>query len=240
MGGQACIFYVAAEFSRDVDVAVSPSPENLQRLRAALDELKAGPVFFPPLSREALERGHACHFRCRAPGLRNMRLDVMAVMRNADPFEALWARRVRRRIAGAGVFPLVSVQDLVRIKKTQRTKDWPMVQRLVDADVLRTRRPSAERATFWLRECRSPGVLIHLAKRFPARARRLARERVALRQAARGDLAAVRREMVAEQDREQEMDRRYWAPLRRELEQWRLGRPRLGKKSPSTVRPSPR
>jgi len=31
MGGQACILYGAAEFSRDVDIAVLASPENLER-----------------------------------------------------------------------------------------------------------------------------------------------------------------------------------------------------------------
>jgi hypothetical protein len=32
MGGQACILYGAAEFSRDVDVAVLASEGNLDRL----------------------------------------------------------------------------------------------------------------------------------------------------------------------------------------------------------------
>jgi hypothetical protein len=32
MGGQACVFYGAAEFSRDVDFAVVAEPENLDRL----------------------------------------------------------------------------------------------------------------------------------------------------------------------------------------------------------------
>ena len=36
MGGQACILYGAAEFSRDVDVAVLANPSNLARLEKAL------------------------------------------------------------------------------------------------------------------------------------------------------------------------------------------------------------
>jgi hypothetical protein len=35
MGGQACILYGAAEFSRDTDLAVLASPANLARLRGA-------------------------------------------------------------------------------------------------------------------------------------------------------------------------------------------------------------
>jgi hypothetical protein len=48
MGGQACILYGAAEFSRDVDVAVLANPSNLARLRKALGELRAEAVFVPP------------------------------------------------------------------------------------------------------------------------------------------------------------------------------------------------
>jgi hypothetical protein len=39
MGGQACILYGAAEFSRDVDFAVLADEKNLQSLRKALADL---------------------------------------------------------------------------------------------------------------------------------------------------------------------------------------------------------
>src|SRR5262249_15761136 len=45
MGGQACILYGAAEFSRDIDLAVLASAKNLQHLRDALAELRAEPVY---------------------------------------------------------------------------------------------------------------------------------------------------------------------------------------------------
>ena len=32
MGGQACVLYGAAEFSRDLDLALLPDPANLDRL----------------------------------------------------------------------------------------------------------------------------------------------------------------------------------------------------------------
>lgn len=41
MGGQACVFYGAAEFSRDTDFAVLPSPANLARLKAVLAGLQS-------------------------------------------------------------------------------------------------------------------------------------------------------------------------------------------------------
>ena len=34
MGGQACVFYGAAEFSRDTDIAVLAEPDNLDPLQA--------------------------------------------------------------------------------------------------------------------------------------------------------------------------------------------------------------
>ena len=44
MGGQACILYGAAEFSRAVDLAVLADDSNLRRLRAALAALNAEPA----------------------------------------------------------------------------------------------------------------------------------------------------------------------------------------------------
>ena len=40
MGGQACVFYGAAEFSRDCDIAILCEPKNLARLQGALDEFQ--------------------------------------------------------------------------------------------------------------------------------------------------------------------------------------------------------
>ena len=47
MGGQACIIYGAAEFSRDADLAVLADPDNLSRLARALAELDAELVAVP-------------------------------------------------------------------------------------------------------------------------------------------------------------------------------------------------
>ena len=44
MGGQACVFYGAAEFSRDTDLAVLADASNLSRLRKARAELQADPI----------------------------------------------------------------------------------------------------------------------------------------------------------------------------------------------------
>jgi len=65
MGGQACVLYGAAEFSRDIDLAISADPANLERLQSAVDELEAIVIAVPPFQRQYLEAGQAVHFRCQ-------------------------------------------------------------------------------------------------------------------------------------------------------------------------------
>jgi hypothetical protein len=67
MGGQACVLYGAAEFSRDIDLALLPSPGNLDRVQSALDDLEAEVIAVPPFSPEHLAEGLAVHFRCARP-----------------------------------------------------------------------------------------------------------------------------------------------------------------------------
>ncbi len=89
---QAGVFYGAAEFSRDTDVALLASNENIASLRAALRELRAKRIALPPFELEYLHRGHAIHFRSYHPDALNMRIDTMSVMRGVDAFEHLWQR----------------------------------------------------------------------------------------------------------------------------------------------------
>jgi hypothetical protein len=227
MGGQACILYGAAEFTRDIDLAVAVSPANLRRLQAALSDLDAESVYFPSLSAAVLRRGHACHFRSRLPGLHRLRIDVMARMRGVETFARLWKRREEIHLPGVGTVKVMSLPDLVKAKKTQRDKDWPMIRRLIEADVARAAgvRDSSKNA-FWLKECRSYEVLRELAQRYPALARRIAARRPALRAALNEDASKAAEFLRNEEDLERARDRRYWTPLRAELERWRLRRSR--------------
>src|SRR3989337_1968166 len=93
MGGQACVLYGAAEFSRDTDLVILADAANLARLRLALAELRAEVIAVPPLQVRHLRRGHAVHFRCLHPDLLRMRVDVMSRLRGVGPFIALWRRR---------------------------------------------------------------------------------------------------------------------------------------------------
>jgi len=128
MGGQACVLYGAAQFSRDTDLVILAEAKNLQRLQAALDELQAVVIAVPPFEQKYLELGLGVHFRCQAPSCAGMRIDVLSKMRGVDNFPELWERRTTVQ-AEDGEYEVLSLPDLVRAKKTQRAKDWPMIRR---------------------------------------------------------------------------------------------------------------
>lgn len=227
MGGQACIVYGAAEFSRDADLAVLADRANLQRLREALGELEAETIAVPPFDAKYLERGHAVHFRCGREDVQGMRVDVMSRMRGVDAFPALWERRTTLGLRAAPEeslldVDLLSLSDLVTAKKTQRDKDWPMIRRLVEVNWFEFRdQVTDSRVTFWLRELRTPELLAECAATFSDAAAVVAREREAVDAAIAGDRARVERALIDEQERERERDRLYWKPLRAELEELR-------------------
>lgn len=86
MGGQACVFYGAAQFSKAVDFVLLASDENFSRLAEALDELQAERVAVPPFDPAALARGHTVHFRCQRDDVAGLRVDVMTRMRGVAGF----------------------------------------------------------------------------------------------------------------------------------------------------------
>jgi hypothetical protein len=218
MGGQACVLYGAAEFSRDTDIAVLASPHNLDLLRAALHELRARRIAVPPFDLQYLLHGHAVHFRCYHPEALQMRIDVMSVMRGVDDFEILWERRAQLA-GGVGIqFDVLSLADLVRAKKTQRDKDWPMVRRLLEADYTTTEDASTEQLKFWLLESRTPEMLRELARAYPSMSNGLVGIRPLLRFAPNDNPVDMERALHEEEQAERTADRKYWEPLKAELE----------------------
>jgi hypothetical protein len=154
-----------------------------------------------------------------------MRVDLMAKMRGVDPFAKLWTRRTTIELQGGTRCDLLSLPDLVQAKKTQPDKDWPMIRRLVEAHYFDHRaRPTPAQVRFWMRELRTPELLIAIAHRHPALCRRLAARRPLLAEAARAHEAGLTRALLAEETAERARDRRYWLPLRAELERLRQHR----------------
>jgi len=222
MGGQACVFYGAAQVSKDIDFLVLAEPENLARLEAALAELQADRIAVPPFDPAALARGHAVHFRCRAPGAEGLRVDVMTRLRAMPEFTSLWDRRTTLVDDDGVEYHLLCIPDLVQAKKTQRSKDWPVIELLV---TIHHRQHASEatddRVDFWLHEARTPELLVELCRQFPAQAAELTANRPLLRFARDQSLDDLRTALDAEVRAEQARDRDYWEALLRELEQYR-------------------
>jgi len=223
MGGQACVFYGAAQVSKDVDLALLAEPPNIERLRVALKELDAERIAVPPFDPALFDRGHAIHFRCHAPGVEELRVDLMSKLRLLDDFMMLWERRTTFGDDDGTEFNLLSVPDLVRSKKTAGNKDWPVIELLVNIHIhenLSAAKP--EWIRFWLSECRTPGQLLLLARRFPAECETLIGPRPLLAYALNGSEVALIPALDAEMRAEQAVDRAYWEPVRRELEAMRF------------------
>lgn len=81
MGGQACVLYGAAEFSRDTDLTILSDADNLARLNDALGDLQAACIAVRPYEPKYLAMGLAVHFRCHHPDAEGMRIDIMSKMR---------------------------------------------------------------------------------------------------------------------------------------------------------------
>ena len=223
MGGQACVFYGAAEFSRDTDLAILASVENLARLNKSLKDLKAEVIAVPPFEGKYLRKGHAVHFRCNHEEALGMRVDVMTKMRGVATFSRLWTRRTTIELDGT-VIDLMGLPDLVQAKKTQRDKDWPMIRRLVEVSYFANRESATkDQIRFWFLELRTPQLLIELARqnRVPAQ---LLRQRPLLKALKSEDETLLSEFLRAEEKDEREADRRYWTPLKKELETLRHAR----------------
>jgi len=219
IGGQACIIYGAAEFSRDSDFVVLCDNDNLERLKEALDALKAGLIYVPPLEADYLERGHACHFRCKSKDVQNLRIDVISKLRGCKPFDQLWKRKKTVSLKARGAIDVIGLEDLVQSKKTQRDKDWLMLKRLVEGDIiLNKNNPPDERVRWWFLESRNPDTLVRLAKEYSEIIKECVTRRPLLSSAVNVDMQKLNSQLHEEELIERQKDIEYWGSLRKELE----------------------
>ena len=226
MGGQACVFYGAAEFSRDCDIVILSDESNFHRLASALVDLHAECIAVPEFEAEYLARGHAVHFRCQHPDAKGIRLDVMTKMRGCDEFEQLWKRRTSIEDPAAGiVYELLSIEDLVKAKKTQRDKDWPMIRRLVEAHHRQfAHEPTPAIIDFWLRELTTPELLRQVALENQDLLPLVKSVRPWLLSIDLNDTMTIERELEAEKEKERLLDVAYWQPLKQELAELRANK----------------
>lgn len=222
IGGQACIIYGAAEFSRDSDFVVSLLKKNLENLKKALKRLKAKLIYVPALEVNYLERGHACHFRCEAKDVLGLRIDIIAKLRGCDSFDKLWGRRNKIKLKDGKRIDVIGLYDLIQSKKTQRDRDWLMLKRLVDNDIILNRQnPKHEQIKRWFLECRDVNILIDLARKYPIIVKECIVNRPLLIEAINADIERLKFQLNQEELNERQKDIEYWTPLRKELEELR-------------------
>ena len=218
IGGQACIVYGAAEFSRDSDFIILCTRKNLEYLKKALNHLKAELIYVPPLEVKYLKRGHACHFRCLSKDVKDLRIDVISKLRGCDSFDKLWKRKNTVSLKNGSTIDIIGLRDLVQSKKTQRDKDWLMLRRLVENDViLNIDNPSSDQIRWWFREDRNTIRLIELAKEYPKIAKGCLVKRPLLYFAIKPDVEKLDAHLRQEEYIERRKDIAYWLPLRKEL-----------------------
>ncbi|MCW0219681.1 MAG: hypothetical protein OJI67_15260 [Prosthecobacter sp.] len=146
----------------------------------------------------------------------------MTQMRGVSDFNKLWERRTTFGDDAGAEYHLLSVPDLVLAKKTQRSKDWPVIELLVAIHHRENiANANAEWIKFWLLEGRTPELLNDLCRRFPDEAAALQIQRPLLLIAQGSEQEALRAALDAEVRAVQAIDRAYWLPLRQELEQFR-------------------
>lgn len=223
MGGQACWIHGSGQGSKDVDFAVLAEPSNIEQLHTVLTSLEAENIAVPPLDQEFLDAGLAVHFRCRRQDAAGIRVDVMSKMRGVDSFEDLWQRRAIARLSTGLEVNLLSLRDLIRAKKTQRDKDWPMISLLVSGHYLKNGNdPGPGDPIFWLEELRDAEFLREAVLRFPAAAQEAASRRAPVAVAlASSSVEDIRRSLRDEEEAERAADRAYWEPLKKQLEELR-------------------
>ena len=211
--------YGAAEFSRDSDFVILCSDKNLQHLQKALDHLKTELIYVPLLEVEYLERGHACHFRCTAKEVKDLRIDVISKLRGCESFDKLWKRKKRVSLKSGSSIDIIGLKDLVQSKKTQRDKDWLMLKRLVENNIILNKdKSSDERVKWWLQESRIPERLIELARKYPKITKDSITHRPLLSYALTSDIQKLNSGLHKEELIERQKDIKYWAPLKKELE----------------------
>jgi hypothetical protein len=100
-----------------------------------------------------------------------------------------------------------------------------MIRRLVEQSYFgHSTNATQELVGFWLRELRTPELLVEVAGAHPELARAEAVLRPAVQAARLAQSDNLSAALEAEEREERRKDREYWAPLKRELEKFRLGR----------------
>ncbi|MBI4679531.1 MAG: hypothetical protein HY748_18315 [Elusimicrobia bacterium] len=230
ISGQASVLYGGAFFSQDLDLWIRPTASNVNALLGALRCLRARVhKLTPPLTLRNLRRGHGFHFLVPLRGGPDLYLDLMGQPPRVGPFGPALGR-AERMATPWGVIPVVCIEDLVEIKKTNRPSDYEVITRLAMIRLGREAAPGPRLLAWALRNAFRVEDLWAMIERYgrravpagmPAAARALWRIRSAGREPSERDLRPSSRRLAREALRLQERGRAYWIPRLRELRRMR-------------------
>jgi len=228
IAGQACLYYGAIQNTKDGDLWVLPSEENVEQLRKALHEIGAHQTFLPELSLKYLLKGHAVHYEL-PHGAGNFRIDIMTHPPRTTGFEEAWQEAEKAEVYGIPC-RVVDVSRLVDMKKTMRDKDYGVIDTLTSILLEYACKHPEAQSQFgpWLAmELRSAEGLIRMAKEFPSglkflsstnrKAARLACQVVEANLSQPDDTKTIHEALDTETARLKAADREYWEPRLREL-----------------------
>jgi hypothetical protein len=224
IGGQAVVAYGASQFTRDVDFWVNPTIKNINTLKKALDSIGSKLRFLPPLEPEYLRKGHGVHFKFNHKG-REFLIDILGKPPRVSGFVA--AYRDSRRIKWHGLdVPVLDIPRLVMTKKTNREKDYLVIENLTES-VYKTAvgNPGLRSsAVFWLlQESRKPEHLIAMTKKWKgAGTLALKSGRPAAVAAAKGKKAhEIQKALDEEKEALKKANVEYWRPFIADLRKMR-------------------
>jgi hypothetical protein len=215
ISGQAAILYGGATFSEDVDIWIRPTLENATRLLRALAACQ-GRVYklTPPLSRKNLTAGHGFHFVIPARPT-PVYLDVMGRPPRVGPY-----RQARRRAHDFrtpwGRIPVVSIPDLIALKRTRRLSDYEVISNLVPIHLAAEGEPTPELWRWAYRNSYRVEDRLEIGRRIGVRPSQ----------------AILRRQILAEVARLQAQDTVYWRGIIADLRHLRRAHRLLAEGTP--------
>jgi hypothetical protein len=148
ISGQASVLYGAAQFSEDIDLWLSPTDASLQAFLHVLKLANASVYkLTPPLNRFYLLRGHGFHFKLPEDRFVPAYLDLMGRPPRVQSFASAF-RKAQWILCDWGKIPVVSIPDLVELKKTRRAADYDVISNLVKI-YLNSQKKRSSRLLLW-------------------------------------------------------------------------------------------
>ncbi len=134
--GQACVLYGIADFSKDGDWIVR---EDTRSCRAVVDVLAAKKARYrlgAPLDVRWLKEGWTSHFEYKTGTGFRCRVDFFSRPPRILDVDAMWQHAIHD-----GDVSILDIEDLIKMKRTQRLKDYPIIGALAEVGGLEIGEP---------------------------------------------------------------------------------------------------